>query len=281
MAYSADMTTTLTNDLDRPYPLDRATIDAFRAQGFVHLKQVLPPEVLDHYGREITRLTIALNTQTLPLAERTTYDRAFLQVMNLWQESQVVRDFVFGKTLARIAAELMEVGGVRLYHDQSLYKEPGGGITPAHADQYYWPMATDRCVTAWIPLQAVPREMGPLAFYAGSHHSALGRDLPISDESEAAITAAMEAQDYPIVDAPFDLGDVSFHAGWLFHRAGPNVSTTPRSVMTVIYMDAEMTLAEPTNAQQREDWAKWCAGASVGAVIETPGNPVLYRRATA
>ena len=279
MTYPAAMSITEAQDLDRPYPLDRTTIDAFREHGFVHLEQVLPPEILDHYGREITRLTIALNTQTLPLEERTTYDRAFLQVMNLWRESDSVRDFVLGKTLARIAADLMEVDGVRLYHDQSLYKEPGGGITPAHADQYYWPMATDRCVTAWIPLQAVPREMGPLAFYAGSHRSALGRDLPISDESEAAITAAMEAQNYPIVDEPFDLGDVSFHAGWLFHRAGPNVSATPRSVMTVIYMDADMRLSEPTNAQQREDWAKWCEGATAGAVIDTPGNPVLFRRA--
>lgn len=59
--------------------------------------------------------------------------------MNLCEHSQVVCEFVTGKRLARIAAELLEVEGVRLYHDQSLYKEPGGGITPAHADQYYWP----------------------------------------------------------------------------------------------------------------------------------------------
>ena len=69
-------------------------------------------------------------------------------------------------------AKLLGVAGVRLYHDQSLYKEPGGGITPAHADQYYWPLASDRIVTAWIPLQPVPEDMGPLAFYAGSHHHA-------------------------------------------------------------------------------------------------------------
>ncbi|MGS1126777.1 hypothetical protein ACVCL3_07260 [Rhodanobacter sp. UC4437_H4] len=31
---------------------------------------------LAHYGAEITRLTIVLNTQTKPLAERSTYDRA-------------------------------------------------------------------------------------------------------------------------------------------------------------------------------------------------------------
>lgn len=268
-------------DLDRPFPVDAATLDAFRRDGFVHLRDVLPPDLLDHYGREITRLTIALNTQTLPLAERTTYDRAFLQVMNLWQRSAMVRAFVFGQTLARIAADLLEVDGVRLYHDQSLYKEPGGGITPAHADQYYWPLANDRTVTAWIPLQPVPPELGPLAFYAGSHRSALGRDLPISDESEAAITAAMEAQEFPIVDEPFALGDVSFHGGWLFHKAGPNRSTTPRSVMTIIYMDAAMRLAEPVNDPQRADRAQWCAGVDVGAVIDTPGNPLLFERKAA
>jgi len=266
---------------DTPYTLPADTIPAFREQGFVHLRNVLPAEDLAAAGREITRLTIKLNTQTLPLEERSTYDRAFLQVMNLWQQSAAVRAFVFGQTLARIAAELMEVDGVRLYHDQSLYKEPGGGFTPAHADQYYWPMASDRTITAWIPLQAIPREMGPLAFYAGSHKSVLGRDLPISDESEAAITAAMEAQNFSVIDEPFALGDVSFHAGWIFHRAGPNVSSTPRSVMTMIYMDADMRLAEPANAQQREDWHKWCEGASIGDVIDTPTNPVLYRRANA
>lgn len=279
--YSSAMTAITAPALDRPYQLDDAVIAAFRRDGFVHLRDVLPADVLDQYGREITRLTIELNTQTLPLEERSTYDRAFLQVMNLWQHSAAVRDFVFGQTLARIAADLLEVDGVRLYHDQSLYKEPGGGITPAHADQYYWPLASDRTVTAWIPLQSVPQDMGPLAFYAGSHRSSLGRDMPISDESEAAITAAMEAQQFPIIDHPFALGDVSFHSGWLFHKAGANVSQTPRSVMTIIYMDAAMRLAEPVNEPQRADRAQWCQGTQVGAVIDGPGNPMLFSRTAA
>lgn len=264
-------------DIDGHYNLDPATISAFERDGFVKLSGVLAPEALGHYGPLITEATIDLNTDHRPLEERSTYDRAFLQVMNLWQQSEAARAFVFGKKLARIAAELLGVNGVRLYHDQSLYKEPGGGITPAHADQYYWPLACDRTVTAWIPLQAVPQNMGPLAFFAGSHKTALGRDLPISDESEARITAAMETQGFPIIDEPFALGDVSFHGGWLFHRAGPNVSITPRSVMTMIYMDADMRLATPTNAMQQNDWERWCPGAVIGEVIDTPLNPILWR----
>jgi len=265
-------------DLARHYPVSRQQVEAFRRDGFIKLKDVFNAAELAHYGQEITRLTIALNTQTLPMEQRSTYDRAFLQVMNLWERGERVREFVFGRRLAEIAATLLEVTGVRLYHDQSLYKEPLGGITPAHADQYYWPVSSDRTITAWVPLQAVPQEMGPLAFYAGSQGVEFGRDLIISDESERAITANMQAHGFRVVDEPFELGEVSFHLGWTFHRAGPNSSSNPRSVMTVIYMDRDMRLIAPTNPHQRNDWEKWCPGAVIGEVIDTPKNPVLFER---
>jgi ectoine hydroxylase-related dioxygenase (phytanoyl-CoA dioxygenase family) len=266
----------MTIDIDSQYPLHAEQIAAFACDGFIKLKHVLSPETLAHYGAEITRLTIALNTQSKPLHERSTYDRAFLQVMNLWEHSAVVREFVLGKRLGRIAAQLLQVDGVRLYHDQALYKEPGGGITPAHADQYYWPLATDRTITAWIPLQAVPHDMGPLGFYAGSQLVQFGRDLGISDESEEKITANMAQHGFEFAIEPFDLGDISFHLGWTFHKAGANRSATPRSVMTIIYMDHAMTLSESTNDIQRNDWAQWCPQARVGEVIQTVKNPLIY-----
>lgn len=263
-------------DIDTPYPVSAEQAARFARDGFIRLKDVFDAETLDHYGRAITERTIARNTQILPLEQRSTYDKAFLQVMNLWEEGGAPREFVFGRRLAGIAAALLQVDGVRLYHDQSLYKEPSGGITPAHADQYYWPVASDRTITAWVPLQPVPRDMGPLAFFAGSQHVEFGRDLGISDESEARITADMERHGFPIVDEPFDLGEVSFHLGWTFHRAGANRSHDPRSVMTIIYMDRDMVLKAPENAQQRNDWDRWCPGAEVGQVIDTPLNPILF-----
>ena len=214
------------------------------------------------------------------MEERSTYDKAFIQVTNCWMKSDAVRDFVFDERLARLAADLLEVDGVRLYHDQALYKEPGGGHTPWHADQYYWPLASDRCVTAWIPLHDVPLEMGPLEFSAGSHRLEAGRDMAISDDSETAISDLLsDAEGVRHVVRPFRAGDVSFHSGWLFHRAGPNRTARPRRVMTVIYMDADMRLAEPSNEHQKVDREVWCPGARVGDVVDTPLNPVLYRRA--
>lgn len=266
-------------DIDSHYPLSPQQIAQFRRDGFIKLKDVLSADALAHFGKEITRLTIDLNTEQRPLEERSTYDRAFLQVMNLWEKSPLVGRFVMGQRLARIAADLLEVAGVRLYHDQSLYKEPGGGITPAHADQYYWPLGSDRTVTAWIPLQAVPEEMGPLGFYARSQSVAFGRDLGISDESEEKISANMAQHGFEFCTGAFDLGDVSFHLGWTFHKAGSNISPRPRSVMTVIYMDAEQRLAPALNPVQSNDRDQWCPGAREGEVIATRKNPVIWRRA--
>jgi ectoine hydroxylase-related dioxygenase (phytanoyl-CoA dioxygenase family) len=266
-------------DLHTPYPLTAEQRARFEREGFIKLKQVLSPATLAHFGAEITRLTLALNTDHRPLAERSTYDRAFLQVMNLWRHSAVVADFVRSPRLARIAAELLGVRGVRLYHDQALYKEPGGGLTPAHADQYYWPLASDRTVTAWLPLQAVPEAMGPLGFYARSQSVQFGRDLGISDESEAKISANMARHGFAFDSGAFDLGEVSFHLGWTFHKAGANLSTAPRSVMTVIYMDADMRLAASLSPAQANDRDQWCPGARLGEVIDTPLNPLLYEAA--
>ena len=165
-----------------------------------------------------------------------------------------------------------------MYHDQALYKEPSGEFTPWHADQYYWPLPSDRTVTAWIPLQETTLDMGPLAFSAKSDQFTFGRDLAISDDSEKQIQDALANAGFENQVSAYDLGEVSFHKGWTFHRAGPNQTDQMRKVMTVIYMDADMKLAEPKNANQQADWESWCPGAKIGEVIDSPINPVLYKK---
>ena len=263
-------------DIDSHYELTDEQVTSFRSRGFVKLKDVLSPEVLDHFGAEFTKLVYANNTQKRPMSERNTYQQAFIQIGNLWQRSEVVKQFVFGKRLPRIAAKLLGTRGVRMYHDQALYKEGGGGFTPWHADEYYWPLATEKCCTVWIPLQKTPLEMGPLAFSEGSHTFTYGRNFKISDESEQKIQNALSDAEFPYVQEPFDLGEVSFHYGWTFHRAEGNQTEKAREVMTIIYMDVDMRLKEPENENQVNDREKFCPGVEVGAIIDSPENPVLY-----
>ncbi|SEE89583.1 phytanoyl-CoA dioxygenase family protein [Jiangella alba] len=262
-------------ELDRQYPLPETAAADFARDGFAHLSRVLSPAAVAHVEPAVTSEVLRLNTQHLPLAERDTYERAFLQVTNLWEHNETVRDLVFSRRLAGIAARLLGVHAVRLYHDQALYKEPSGGITPWHADQFYWPLSNDRVCTIWLPLQETPLEMGPLAFARGSHNLSYGRDLPISDESEARMQELLAEQRFEDVVEPYALGDASFHRGWTFHHAGANRGTVPRRVMTVIYLDADVRVTEPVNDHQEEDRV-WMPGVEVGRVPDTPRNPVLY-----
>ncbi|MFN3380451.1 MAG: phytanoyl-CoA dioxygenase family protein [Runella zeae] len=269
-------TTILKEELNTPYVVSPEAISFYQEYGYVKLKNVLSAEVLAYYGDVITDLVFKLNKLTKPMEERTTYERAFLQIMNLWREDETAKEFVFSKRLAQIAADLMGVEGVRLYHDQALYKEPSGGITPWHADQFYWPLASPKTVTIWIPLQATPMDMGPLAFAEKSQAVEIGRDLEISDESEALMSQSLTQ--FNLNETPFELGEVSYHAGWLFHRAGANLSTKPRKVMTMIYMDKDQRIIQPKNSYQQADWETWLASSPVGSVPDSPLNPILYSR---
>ncbi|RIV27447.1 phytanoyl-CoA dioxygenase [Fibrisoma montanum] len=266
----------LLDELESPYTVSPEAIAFYRENGYVKLKQVLSPAVLSYYGDIITDLVFKLNTLIKPMEERTTYERAFLQIMNLWREDESAREFVFSKRLARIATDLMGVEGVRLYHDQALYKEPSGGITPWHADQFYWPLASPNTVTVWIPLQETPMNMGPLAFAEKSQTVSIGRDIEISDESEQILSDELQKKNFAVNDTPFELGEVSYHAGWTFHRAGPNVSDKPRKVMTMIYMDKDQTIMTPRNSYQQADHAKWLDSFPIGGKPESELNPVLF-----
>lgn len=264
--------------LNTPFALTQEQIDFYRANQYIKLKQVFSQEILEHYSKVVSDKVKELNTQNIPLEERDTYSKAFLQIMNIWTKDNEVKEFVFSQRLAKLATELMGVTGVRMYHDQALFKEPGGGFTPWHADQYYWPLSNDNTITAWIPMQATPLEMGPLEFSAKSYQLQGGRDLKISDDSEQTISKKLRLGDFDKVVEPFDIGEVSFHSGWLFHRAGPNTTDKMRQVMTVIFMDENMKLKKPENENQQNDWDTWLPGAKVGEQIDTPLNPVLYSK---
>lgn len=261
--------------LQETYPLSDEAKAFYQENRFIKLKNVLSPEVIAHFNEVISKEVDKLNKQNAPLDERDTYGKAFLQIFNLWRENEEVAKLVLSKKLGQIAADLMDCEKVRIYHDQALFKEPGGGITPWHADQYYWPIDTDKTITAWIPLQETPLEMGALEFSAKSHQIVFGRELAIGDESEVQIKKNLRINNFEHVIEPFDLGEVSFHSGWVFHRAGANQTDQVRKVMTIIYMDAKSKLKDPENANQINDWNTWCPGAEIGKEINSPLNPMI------
>lgn len=260
-------------ELAAEYPVSAEQKDRFEADGFIHLPGVLSHEVLAYFTPLINAVVEEYGRSQPDLAERNTYGQAFLQIGQLWRRDECIAPLCLAPRLGRIAADLMGVEGTRMYHDQALFKEPGGGFTPWHADQHYWPLGNDNTITAWIPLQDTPVEMGPLSFCRGSHRIHTHRDLSISDESEQRIGRTLK--DYPVVETAFELGDVSFHRGWVFHRAGPNNTDRMRGVMTIIMMEdgIRKRSVRPSHANEA---ANFLPGIGEGEVVATHLNPVIF-----
>ena len=92
--------------------------------------QLLPAEDLAPFRAAIVATADQHRTESRPLRERDTYGKAFLQIFNLWTRNETVRRFVLAPRFAEVAARLMGVEAVRIYHDQALFKESGGSQTP-------------------------------------------------------------------------------------------------------------------------------------------------------
>jgi hypothetical protein len=273
------MSTGAAPDLADPYALDAERVAEFRACGHTAVRALASRAEVEAYRAAIVETALAHCREKRPLAERETYFKAFLQISNLWVHDARVRAFVFARRFARVAAELLEVDGVRLYHDQALFKEAGGGYTPWHQDQNFWPLDTDRTITLWMPLVDVPAEVGSMTFGSGSHrHGNLG-DLFISDRSHRELEAKIrELGIEPRTHGALAAGDATFHAGWTLHSAPANPGATMREVMTVIYYAEGARVGPADHPIRAHDLRTWLHPCQPGEPAAGELNPLLWSR---
>ena len=57
--------------------------------------------LIQYMDKTISAEVVRLNTQHLPMEERDTYGKAFLQIMNIWTRSALVKEIVFSKRLGK------------------------------------------------------------------------------------------------------------------------------------------------------------------------------------
>ncbi len=254
--------------------LPQSNIDEFQEKGHTLVAGVLSPDEIAAYRPVIVSAADRYNTEKRKLEDRDTYGKAFLQIMNLWQVDQDTRKFVLAKRMAKIAADLMGVRNVRIYHDQALFKEPGGGPTPWHQDQYYWPIDTFNTVTMWMPLVDIDADMGMLTFASGSYTKGSIFNYEISDESESAYADYVREHEFPISRAnTMKAGDATWHRGYTMHHANGNNSHKRREIMTIIYVADGARITPYKNNWQKNDHEKWLMGVPIGSEINSELNP--------
>jgi len=259
-------------ELAEPYPVPQEAVARFRRDGYVKLKDVVSPRALARLRRVMSaRLEEALGDQ---------HGLSFRSGEMLWLRDPVFRAFVLSPRLGGMAADLLGVDAVRLYHDNALSKEPGCGRTPWHYDADHFPIATPHICTIWIPLQPVPRAMGPLAFAVGMDRWELARDVHFGKKDtsyDAEVGHRFRSHGVEVDDGPFDLGEVSFHHALSFHTAASNRTGVPRMVLATTYFeDGARVVDRPTMVSG--DWQKFMPGVGPGERIDSAYNPVCGRR---
>jgi len=257
-------------------------IEQYQRDGHITLRNVCDQEGLARYRKAILAAVEQLNPAAKSLEKHDTYSKAFLQTCRLQEADEHVRRFVFAKRFAQIAGSLMRVNAVRLYHDQALFKEAGGGHTPWHQDQFYWPLDTTNTITMWMPLVDVSQEMGTMYFASGSHLDGLAGHFEISDASEEAYTTLIKERGYKLSRCgDMKAGDASFHSGLVLHGASGNFTKKQREVMTVIYYEDGARLMEPDNPNRANVLTNDFRCLKPGDRAVTPRNPVLWCREAA
>ncbi len=270
------LTSTSLPDINNQIKVQEENIKEFREKGHTLTRGLLSKEEVEAYHEVIRNAAEKYNTEKRKMEERDTYGKAFLQIMNLWRNDDAVKKFVMSKRFAKVAAELLGVKNVRIYHDQALYKEPGGGPTPWHQDQYYWPVDTTNTITMWMPLVDITIDMGMLTFASGSHKNGSVFDFEISDESESEFDRYVNENKFEISRATtMKAGDATWHYGFTIHNAPGNQSQTMREVMTIIYLADDARITTPKNKWQENDLKTWLANKPVGSLADSELNPLV------
>lgn len=263
--------------LESSYNLTKSQVELYNEKGFVFIPELASEQEISFYRKEIREVVQKLNNENRPLDQRDTYGKAFLQIKNLWRHSDLAKKFVLSQRFGKVAAQLMGVEKVRLYHDQALFKEPGGGHTPWHQDQFYWPLKTEKTITLWMPLIDLTEDMGLMKFIAGSHKKGYMIAKEISDESDEYFESFIKENKLEI-DGPRTLkaGDATFHSGWTLHNATANNSNQMREVMTIIYYPDGTEVLEPDHDWRQKDLEVWLGGKLPGEVADSYLNPLVF-----
>ncbi|HEY4325091.1 MAG TPA: phytanoyl-CoA dioxygenase family protein [Mucilaginibacter sp.] len=263
-------------DLSSEYPLTKSQVDAFQRDGHIFVKELASTSEISFYRVAILDAVKKLNTEKRKLEDRDTYGKAFLQMYNLWRQNEILKAFVLSKRFAHVAAKLMGVDKVRLYHDQALFKEPGGGPTPWHQDQYYWPLDTNNTITMWMPLVNLTEEMGIMRFASQTHKLGYVTAEAISDASEQFFSDFVEQNNYKLEGAQqANAGDATFHSGWTLHNAPGNQSGLMREVMTIIYFPDKTKVLKPDHHNRELDHSTWLMSIPPGEYAASELNPLI------
>jgi phytanoyl-CoA hydroxylase len=230
------------------HQLTQKEIQSYQKNGFLVIEDFLSTEELEHWRTVVMNAIKQRNGQKMPdkivktgeadgINEDTTYfGKVFDQLLNLWQTDEGVKDLMCDERIGKMAAQLSGAEGIRIWHDQALFKRPWANPTSWHLDTPFWSFSDRRALSIWIALDDATLENGCLFFIPGSYKETSFENAGIGKNMDAMFEVYPQFATVNSVAAPMKAGSCSFHNGLTIHGANANMTNGYRRAMTCAYM---------------------------------------------
>jgi ectoine hydroxylase-related dioxygenase (phytanoyl-CoA dioxygenase family) len=249
------------SEIPRPVPVPAG---AAAAEPTESIQDGAPAVTDQHRGR---RLIDALSKH------RRSWTRVLSQYVNLWQTDERVREFCLDPRLGRVACELGEVDGIRMWHDQTMVKPPWGEPTAWHMDTPAFSFTHPGTSTFWFALVDADLQNGCMYYLPGSHKVRAGTGGNMRLDGLRLLHPGWElAEPKP---CPVRAGAMIVHNGDTAHAAGANMTPYPRSAYAISWMPAGSTFNGRPNILPADILATLRIGDSLDIEHQCP---LVYRR---
>ena len=216
-------------------------IEFYQENGFLVIEDFLDPHELAHWqhttqeavDQRLATTQGALSNQHDPDAY---YAQVFTQCLKLAETHQGMRELMLDPRLGEMAARLAGVDGIRIWHDQALFKPPFGNPTGWHLDNPYWSFSSRDSLSVWVALDDATRDNGCLYYLPGTHKTATYQNAGIGQNQADLFKIYPQWREQDSVGCPCPAGSAVFHNGLTAHGAGANMTNRPRRAMTCAYM---------------------------------------------
>lgn len=236
----------------------REQIAFYQANGFVVIEDFLAPDELERWrkavmqavaergGRKIPGKDILIGENDGINEDGDYFGKVFDQLLNLWQTNSSVKELMLDERIGKMAAMLSGAEGIRIWHDQALFKRPWANPTGWHLDNPFWSFSDRRAISIWIALDDATLQNGCLYFIPGSHEGTKFDKISIGRNMDSIFDVYPQYLKAPAVAAPMKAGSCSFHNGLTIHGAGANMTNSWRRAMSCAYMpDGNVFNGEP------------------------------------
>ena len=226
------------------YQVSDKQIATYRASGFIVIENFLDQAELEHWRTQVDeaveqRVGVPRADQQLTNVSDDPddfYAQVFLQCLKLADSHVGVRKLMTDPRLGEAAATLAGVDGIRIWHDQALFKPPFGNPTGWHLDNPYWSFSSRDSLSIWVALDDATLGNGCMWYLPGTHKTARFDNAGIGANMADLFRVYPEWRAIESVACPCPAGSAVFHNGLTAHGAGANMTNRPRRAMTCAYM---------------------------------------------